>query len=91
MLANAVDVDVVGSDNRGIARPTLPLLLGGETLVNALAYATREHSTATMMDFMVAIVSLKLQATLCDSSCCSNMKMTCSSCQFYNIYVDTLM
>ena len=68
MLANAVD-------NRGIARPTLPLLLGGGTLVNASAHATREHSTATttMMDFMVAIVSLKLQATLCDS-CCSNTK-----------------
>ena len=59
--------EVGDDDNRGIARPTLPPLLGGEWLVNALAHATREHSTAiTIIDFMgggCMYLSLKLQAT----------------------------
>jgi hypothetical protein len=51
----------VGSDNRGIARPTLLPLLGGEWLVNALAHATREHSTAiTIIDFMARWLNVSL-------------------------------
>jgi hypothetical protein len=64
MGATAMHRGEVDDDNRGIARPTLPPLLGGEWLVvNALAHAKREHST-TMMDFMVA-VSLNCKRRLC--------------------------